>query len=81
MNKEEISAKVCEIVVDQNCLDKEEVKAEANLKEDLALDSLDIVELTMKCEKEFNVTIKDEEAEAIVTVGDITNLVDKKINS
>ena len=66
----EIESKVKAIIVDKLGVDEAEVKAEASFTNDLGADSLDTVELIMEFEKEFGVTIPDEEAEKIATVGD-----------
>jgi acyl carrier protein len=58
------------IIVDKLGVDESEVKLEATFTNDLGADSLDTVELIMELEKEFNITIPDDQAEKIVTVGD-----------
>jgi len=57
----------------------EEVKEEANLVEDLAADSLDIVEIVMKFEEEFAINIPDEEVEKIRTVRDVIGYLEEKV--
>lgn len=59
-----------EIIVDKLGVEKEEVTDEASFANDLGADSLDTVELIMEFEKEFGISIPDEAAEKIVTVGD-----------
>ena len=66
----EITEKVKAIIVDKLGVDEKEVTPEANFATDLGADSLDTVELIMELEKEFDLSIPDEEAEKIVTVGD-----------
>jgi acyl carrier protein len=66
----EIEAKVKEIIVDKLGVDEADVVPEASFTNDLGADSLDTVELIMEFEKEFGVTIPDDEAEKIETVGD-----------
>lgn len=66
----EIAERVKAIVVDKLGVDPATVTEEAEFIKDLGADSLDTVELIMDLEKEFNVTIPDEEAEKIKTVGD-----------
>ena len=66
----EIEAKVKEIIVEKLGVDEADVTPEASFTNDLGADSLDTVELIMELEKEFDLTIPDEEAEKIVTVGD-----------
>ena len=66
----DIASRVKAIIVDKLGVDENEVVAEASFTNDLGADSLDTVELIMEFEKEFNVSIPDEEAEKIQTVGD-----------
>lgn len=65
----EIEAKVKEIIVDKLGVDEAEVKPEASFTNDLGADSLDTVELIMEFEKEFGISIPDDKAEQIATVG------------
>lgn len=64
-----ISEKVKQIIVDKLGVDQSEVTNEASFTNDLGADSLDTVELIMEFEKEFDISIPDEEAEKITTVG------------
>ena len=66
----EISSKIKAIIVDKLVVDESEVSNESNFMSDLGADSLDTVELIMEFEKEFNLSIPDEQAETIATVGD-----------
>ena len=66
----EIAEKVKAIIVDKLSVDAEDVKAEASFANDLGADSLDTVELIMEFEKELGITIPDDQAEKISTVGD-----------
>ncbi len=66
----EIESKVRDIIVEKLGVDKEEVSAEKSFTGDLGADSLDTVELIMEFEKQFGLTIPDDEAEKIATVGD-----------
>ena len=66
----EIAEKVKAIIGDKLSVDAEDVKAEASFANDLGADSLDTVELIMEFEKEFGITIPDDQAEKISTVGD-----------
>lgn len=77
MNKEEIFKKLKPIIVEQLGVDEENVKEEATFVDDLSADSLDIVELVMSIEEEFELEIPDEEAEKIVTVGDVVEYIHK----
>ncbi|MGE5606815.1 MAG: acyl carrier protein [Bacteroidota bacterium] len=71
----DIFAKVKDIVVEQLGVDEEEVSEQASFVDDLGADSLDIVELVMALEEEFDLEIPDEDAEKIVTVGDAVNYI------
>lgn len=70
--------KVRDITVEQLSVEAEEVKMESTFIDDLGADSLDIVELIMAFEEEFNVEIPDEIAEKIRTVKDAVDLLDKE---
>jgi acyl carrier protein len=65
----EIASRVKKIIVDKLGVEEAEVVAEASFTNDLGADSLDTVELIMEFEKEFNISIPDEQAETIATVG------------
>ncbi len=65
----DISNKVTQIIVDKLGVEASEVTPEASFTNDLGADSLDTVELIMEFEKEFNISIPDEQAETITTVG------------
>ncbi|HKJ45335.1 MAG TPA: acyl carrier protein [Balneolales bacterium] len=67
---QDIEAKVKSIIVDKLGVDESEVTPEANFTNDLGADSLDTVELIMEFEKEFDISIPDEDAENIATVSD-----------
>lgn len=75
MEHEEILAKVKEVIVDQLSVDEDEVNAEASFFDDLGADSLDIVELVMALEDTFGISIPDEDAESIKTVGDAVDYI------
>ncbi len=62
--------KVKEIIIDRLGLEESEVTTEASFANDLGADSLDTVELIMEFEKEFNISIPDQDAEKISTVGE-----------
>ena len=66
----DISSKVVDIIVDKLGVDAAEVVPTASFTNDLGADSLDTVELIMEFEKEFNISIPDDKAEKIATVGD-----------
>jgi acyl carrier protein len=65
----DIAARVKKIIVDKLSVDENEVTEAASFTADLGADSLDTVELIMEFEKEFNISIPDEQAESINTVG------------
>lgn len=67
--------KVKDIIVEQLGVDEEEIKMEASFIDDLGADSLDIVELIMALEEEFELEIPDKEAEKITTVGDAVEYI------
>ena len=66
----EIESKVKEIIVEKLGVEESEVTMDASFTNDLGADSLDTVELIMDFEKEFGITIPDDQAEKIATVGD-----------
>ena len=70
--------KVKEIVVEQLGVDEAEVAMDSTFIDDLGADSLDIVELIMAFEEEFNIEIPDEEAEKIRTVKNAVEFIDKE---
>lgn len=76
----EVLERVTKIVVDRLGVDEAEVKEEASFKDDLGADSLDVVELVMELEDEFDMEISDDDAEKIVTVGDAVNYIKAKTN-
>jgi acyl carrier protein len=70
--------KVKKVVVDQLDVSEDEVTPQASFVEDLGADSLDVVELIMGLEEEFDIEIPDEDAEKIATVQDAVNYIDTK---
>ena len=74
-----IAEKVKKIIVDKLGVEMEEVTPEASFTNDLGADSLDTVELIMEFEKEFDISIPDEDAEKIQTVGDAMNYLESQI--
>ena len=70
--------KVKKVVVDQLDVSEDEVTPQASFVEDLGADSLDVVELIMGLEEEFDVEIPDEDAEKIATVQDAVTYIDSK---
>lgn len=75
MTKEQILETVTSILVEQLGVDAEEVRLDSHFIDDLNADSLDIVELVMAMEQEFGLSIPDEEAENIKTVGDAVDYI------
>lgn len=71
----DVFEKVKEIIVDKLDVEESKVTMEASFKDDLEADSLDVVELVMELEDEFDMEIADEEAEKINTVGDAVNYI------
>lgn len=75
---QDIQDKVVKIIVDKLGVEEAEVTPEANYANDLGADSLDTVELIMEFEKEFDISIPDEDAEQIATVGDTIDYIKSK---
>lgn len=73
MKKEEMLARLKEIIIDRLDVEEEQIVPEASFVEDLGADSLDIVELIMGIEEEFDIEIPDEDAEKLTTVGEAMN--------
>ncbi len=74
-----IAEKVKQIIVDKLAVDESEVTPEASFTNDLGADSLDTVELIMEFENEFNISIPDDQAEGIQTVGDAIKYVEDNV--
>lgn len=74
-----VEERVIEIVSENLGVDKKEVKRETSFTEDVGADSLDIVELVMELEEEFEITIPDDQAEKIRTVGEAIDYIEKEI--
>lgn len=77
---QDIESKVKAIIVDKLGVDESEVVTDANFTNDLGADSLDTVELIMEFEKEFDISIPDEDAENIATVGNAVSYLSEKIS-
>ena len=75
MTQEEIFERVKGIIVEQLGVTETTVTSEASFIDDLGADSLDIVELIMALEEEFDTEIPDEDAEKVVTVGDVVDYI------
>lgn len=74
-----IFEKVRKIVADCLSLDKSEVKLSSNFVDDLGADSLDVVELVMALEEEFDIEIPDEEAENVKTVENVVEYIKDRV--
>jgi acyl carrier protein len=72
--------KIRQIICDQLELDESKVTLSSNIVEDLGADSLDLVDLIMSLEDEFDVEVPDEEIEKIKTIGDMVNYIENKKN-
>lgn len=75
----DIESTVKSIIVEKLGVDESDVSADSSFTNDLGADSLDTVELIMEFEKEFDLTIPDEEAEEIATVGDAIDYLEEKV--
>ncbi|HAA15126.1 MAG TPA: acyl carrier protein [Cytophagales bacterium] len=75
----EIASKVKSIIVDKLGVEDSEVTPEASFTNDLGADSLDTVELIMEFEKEFNISIPDDQAENIATVGQAITYLEENV--
>jgi acyl carrier protein len=76
MAEKETFERVRKIIVEQLGVDPDDVTMDANFRDDLEADSLDLVELIMAFEEEFGGEISDEEAQKIVSVGDAVRFLD-----
>lgn len=76
-----IEERVRSIIVDQLAVDVTKVSQTASFIDDLGADSLDIVELVMTMEEEFDLDIPDEDAEKMKTVGDVVKYITSKANN
>lgn len=72
----DVFERVQKIIVERLGVDAEEVTPEASFKDDLGADSLDVVELVMELEDEFNIEISDEDAEKVTTVGEVVKYIE-----
>ncbi len=75
----EIAQKVKQIIIDKLGVEESEVTPEASFTNDLGADSLDTVELIMEFEKEFNISIPDDQAEIIATVGQAISYLEENV--
>jgi acyl carrier protein len=78
-NSKKVEERVIEIVCENLGVNKEQVTRNTAFIEDVGADSLDIVELVMELEEEFEITIPDEQAEKIKTVGEAIDYIEKEM--
>ncbi len=81
MADESTEDKVKNIIVEQLSVTEDQVKPEAKFIEDLGADSLDTVELVMAFEDEFDITVPDEDAEKLTSVGEVNEYISKNLES
>ena len=79
MSTEEVFEKVKSIIVEQLGVVETSVEMDASFIDDLGADSLDIVELVMALEEEFDIEIPDADAEKVVTVGDVVEYIKENV--
>ena len=75
-----INERVTKIIADKLVIDESEITPAANFKKDLGADSIDLVELIMEFEREFDLSIPDEKAEEIQTVGDAITFLEASVD-
>lgn len=81
MSSSDIKERIVEIIANQLGIDQEDVTPQASVVDDLGADSLDVVELIMALEEEFNLEIPDEEAEKIKNVQDIFQYMESALQA
>jgi len=74
----DVLERVTKIIVDRLGVEESQINLDAKFKEDLGADSLDVVELVMELEDEFDMEISDDDAENITTVGDAVTYINSK---
>jgi acyl carrier protein len=79
MDRTQVESRMVDLLVDELGIERDKITMEATFEEDLEVDSLGVVELLMALEDNFGVTIPDEEAESIGTVGQAVDLVLEKL--
>jgi acyl carrier protein len=77
----QVVGRVRELIWEHIGVDEHEATPESTFFDDLGADSLDLVELTMACEEEFNIEISDADVDRFVTVGDVTELIRRKVGA
>ncbi|MGI9345909.1 MAG: acyl carrier protein [Gammaproteobacteria bacterium] len=81
MNKDEIAAKITELVAEQLAVKEEELRPEMSFTDDLNADSLDVVEMVMRMEEVFDIEIEDDDAAEIQTVGSAIEYALKRLEA
>ncbi|MBM3694493.1 MAG: acyl carrier protein [Actinobacteria bacterium] len=81
MERSEIQERLIDLLVRELHLEAEKITLEASFEKDLEVDSLGVVELLMALEDAFGISIPDEEAEGIVTVGDAVTVIAEKLGA
>ena len=79
MTPKQIEDKVRKIIVEQLDISEEDIHPESSFKDDLGADSLELLDLVMKLEEEFDIQISDEDAEEIVSVQDAVERIEKNL--
>lgn len=80
MSADSIESKVIQIIAEQLSLREDEIKAGSRFVDDLGADSLDIVELIMEMEEEFDIEIPDEEVEKMMSVQDVVGYISQHVS-
>ncbi len=73
--------KVRAIIAEKLNLDQEEIKLESSIVDDLGADSIDLIDLIMNLEEEYGISISDEEAVKLKTVGDIVDFINSQVEN
>lgn len=81
MTSQNLESKVIQIISTQLAIESDDISGDSNFVEDLGADSLDIVELVMEIEDEFDLEIPDEDVENLSTVQDVVNYLNKNIQA
>jgi acyl carrier protein len=81
MERVRIKELVFDVVEKVMCLDRNDIKEDANISDDLGADSLDAVEMIMKCEGVFDISVPDSDAEKVTTVGGLIDLAEEMLNN
>ena len=79
MTKADVLARLKEIIIDRLDVEEEQIRPEASFVEDLGADSLDVFQIIMGIEEEFDIEIPDEDAEKLTTVGEAINYAASKL--